>query len=59
MIRLKLLKENTLISNFIKNWQKSNKCKELKTHNAKFKKEFNEFLNKNKFCKTTIQIFEI
>ena len=57
----KLRAENSKILRFIDNCQMKNPYSKerLKAHNAKFKKEFNQFIKKNKFSNDTVKLFRL
>jgi hypothetical protein len=57
----KILKENEIVLNFIKNWQSKNEYNPLflNEYNNKFNAEFNHFLKNSEFSNETIELFEL
>jgi len=58
----KMQDENLRIQKYIKNWQLRNEIlnfDSLESFNAKFKKDFNSFLNSNDFCQENINLFTV
>ena len=53
------LNENKQVQNFIENWQIANEIENYKESNAKFKEDFNRFLNESNFSEVTKKIFLI
>ena len=58
----RIREENIKISRFIKSWQLKNDIlnfSRLEDFNAKFKKDFNSFIEANDFHKDNIELFKI
>lgn len=58
----KIYLENLKVKQFIENWQSENPFEGFKNFNesnAKFKKDFNAFLNSGEFSESTKQLFLI
>lgn len=57
-----IMVENYNIKSYIKQWQIKNSIidySSLESYNAKFKKEFNNYLNLNNFSEENIKLFTI
>ena len=56
--RIKILDENEKIKTFIIKWRTENEGLEITEHNAKFRVDFNKFLDQSNFCDSTKQLFK-